>query len=78
MLRACLQEQYDLVPATIDFLPLGQDMNAGVYRVLSEQGTPYLLKIKSGSFYTPKSAENRAGCGKFPPTCRSPGAITTG
>lgn len=52
-LRACLQEQYDLTPATIDFLPLGQDTNAGVYRVLSEQGTPYLLKIKSGSFYAP-------------------------
>jgi spectinomycin phosphotransferase len=46
-----LQEQYDLVPATIDFLPLGQDTNAGVYRVMSEQGTPYFLKIKSGSFY---------------------------
>ncbi len=52
-LRACLREQYDLVPVTIDFLPLGQDTNAGVYRVLSEQGTPYLLKIKFGSFYAP-------------------------
>jgi spectinomycin phosphotransferase len=46
-----LQEQYNLAPATIDFLPLGQDTNAGVYRVVSEQGTPYFLKIKSGSFY---------------------------
>ena len=51
MLRACLQEEYGLVPATIDFLPIGRDINAGVYRVLSEKGAPYLLKIKSGEFY---------------------------
>ena len=61
-LRACLREQYDLVPATIDFLPLGQDTNAGVYRVVSEQGTPYLLKIKSGSFYTPSCLVPRYLC----------------
>src|SRR5947208_15211196 len=50
-LRACLQEQYRLIPATIDFLPIGRDLNAGVYRVLSEEGTSYLLKVKSGEFY---------------------------
>jgi spectinomycin phosphotransferase len=61
-LRACLQEQYDLVPATIVFLPLGQDTNAGVYRVVSEQGTRYLLKIKSGSFYTPSCLVPRYLC----------------
>ena len=52
-LRACLQEQYGLTPAKIDFLPVGQDTNAGVYRVVSEQGPAYLLKIKSGLFYAP-------------------------
>src|SRR5439155_708115 len=36
---------------TIDFLPIGRDMNAGVYRVLSEKGASYLLKVKSGEFY---------------------------
>ena len=51
MLRACLQEQYGLIPATIDFLPIGRDLNAGVYRVLSEEGTSYLLKVKFGEFY---------------------------
>ena len=50
-LRACLQEQYGLIPATIDFLPVGRDLNAGVYRVLSEEGTSYLLKVKPGEFY---------------------------
>jgi spectinomycin phosphotransferase len=52
-LRVCLQEQYGLYPVTLDFLPLGLDYNAGVYRVVSEQGTAYLLKVKSGSLYEP-------------------------
>ncbi len=52
-LRACLQEQYNLIPVTLEFLPRGLDYNAGVYRVVSEQGTPYLLKVKSGSLYEP-------------------------
>jgi spectinomycin phosphotransferase len=52
-LRARLQDQYDLVPVTLEFLPLGLDYNAGVYRVVSEQGTAYLLKVKSGSLYEP-------------------------
>lgn len=52
-LRACLQDHYDLIPATLEFLPLGLDYHAGVYRVVSEQGRPYLLKVKSGSLYEP-------------------------
>ena len=54
-LRACLQEQYGLTPAAIDFLPIGRDLNAGVYRVVSEEGAPYLLKAKSGEFYAASS-----------------------
>jgi spectinomycin phosphotransferase len=50
-LRACLQEQYDLYPVTLEFLPRGHDYNAGVYRVVSEQGTAYLLKVTSRSLY---------------------------
>jgi len=52
-LRACLQDQYDLYPVTLEFLPRGKDYHAGVYRVVSEQGTPYLLKAKSGPLYEP-------------------------
>jgi spectinomycin phosphotransferase len=52
-LRACLQEQYDLIPVTLEFLPLGLDYNAGVYRTVSEQGTPYLLKVTSRPLYEP-------------------------
>lgn len=50
-LRACLREEYGLVSATIDYLPIGRDLNAGVYRVVTEKGDPYLLKVKSGEFY---------------------------
>ena len=52
-LRACLQEQYDLIPVTLEFLPRGKDYNAGVYHVVSEQGTAYLLKVTSRSLYEP-------------------------
>src|SRR5438876_9308596 len=52
-LRACLQDQYDLDPVTLAFLPLGKDYNAGVYRVVSEQGTAYLLKVTSRPLYEP-------------------------
>src|SRR5689334_3407041 len=45
-LRATLQQAFDLIPATLEFLPLGLDYNAGVYRVVSEQGDAYLLKAK--------------------------------
>jgi spectinomycin phosphotransferase len=54
-LRACLQDQYDLSPITLEFLPRGRDYNAGVYRVVSEQGkgTVYLLKVTSRPLYEP-------------------------
>src|SRR5437762_10132651 len=52
-LRACLQDQYDLYPVTLEFLPRGHDYNAGVYRVVSEQGAADLLKVTSRSLYEP-------------------------
>src|SRR5881227_1755032 len=52
-LQACLQDQYDLSPIALEFLPRGRDYNAGVYRVVSEQGTVYLLKVTSRPLYEP-------------------------
>jgi spectinomycin phosphotransferase len=52
-LRACLQDWYGLIPTTFDFLPLGLDYHAGVYRVRSEQGSDYLLKVTSRPLYEP-------------------------
>ena len=53
-LRACLQEHYNLYPVTLEFLPLGLDYNAGVYRVVSDQGPVYLLKVTSRPLYEPR------------------------
>ena len=53
LLRACLQDQYAISAVTIEFLPLGLDMRAGVYRVVSAQGDVYLLKVKAGPLYEP-------------------------
>src|SRR5258706_16404173 len=53
-LRACLQDQYDLSLVTLEFLPLGHDCDAGVYRAVSERGTAYLLKVTSRPLYEPR------------------------
>src|SRR6266566_7000515 len=53
-IRACLQDQYDLSPVTLTFLPLGHDYDAGMYRVESEQGTAYALKVTSRPLYEPR------------------------
>jgi len=54
VLRAYLQDQYELGPVTLAFLPLGHDYDAGVYRAVSEQGTAYLLKVTSRPLYEPR------------------------
>jgi spectinomycin phosphotransferase len=50
-LRAICEEHYDLVDAALEFLPVGKDNRTGVYRTLSRQGIPYLVKVRSGPFY---------------------------
>jgi len=52
-LRACLHDEYGLNSVTLDFLPAGLDSDSGLYRVVSDSGACYLLKIKAGSFYEP-------------------------
>src|SRR4051812_24062794 len=47
-LRLCLQEQFNIAALEIEFLPLGLDSRAGVYRVVSQAGKVFLLKVKSG------------------------------
>lgn len=54
LLRTTLQDQYNLVPVTLEFLPVGLDYHAGVYRVVSEQGIAYLLKVTSRPLYEPR------------------------
>lgn len=48
-IAACLREKYGIAVAHLDFLPLGNDSNAWVYRVDAGGGV-YFLKVKSGYF----------------------------
>ncbi len=45
-----LREQYALRIERVNFLPIGADANAAVFRVDADDGTPYFLKLKRGDF----------------------------
>ena len=47
---ACLRDAYELNVETIIFLPLGADFNTAVYRVTTNNGSDYFLKLRSGEF----------------------------
>ena len=51
-LRAILQEEYGLIAVTFALIPQRLDFNAFVYRVVSNDGTRYLLKLTSMRQYT--------------------------
>lgn len=50
---ACLQEGFGLPVSRLDFLPIGNDATAWVYKVNGEDSCPYFLKIKKGVVYEP-------------------------
>jgi spectinomycin phosphotransferase len=43
-----LQEEYGLRIADLTFLPLGADMGTAVYRVFTQEGVTYFLKLRKG------------------------------
>jgi len=47
---ACLRDTYGIDVATIAFLPLGADFSTAVYRVTTNNGSDYFLKLRSGEF----------------------------
>jgi spectinomycin phosphotransferase len=47
-----LQHNYTLIVTSLDFLPIGNDASAWVYRVKTDK-QPYFLKVKKGSVYQP-------------------------
>jgi spectinomycin phosphotransferase len=53
VLHACLRERYDLVADTLEFLPRGYDYRAGIFRLVSESGSAYVLKVTSRPLYAP-------------------------
>lgn len=46
----CLQDDYGLPVAQVTFLPLGADVNTAVYRAAADDGRPYFVKLRWGSF----------------------------
>ncbi len=47
---ACIHDAYALDIIDVTFLPIGADINSAVYRLNTEDGTPYFLKLRSGDF----------------------------
>lgn len=47
---ACVQEEFGLHVVQVAFLPLGADQNTAVYRVVTDDETPYFLKLRRGVF----------------------------
>lgn len=45
---ACLRADYGIAAGDVEFLPLGYDPNAGVYRVTADDDIDYFLKVKQG------------------------------
>src|SRR5688572_6030039 len=45
-ITACLHRDYGIEPAAVEFLPLGFDFSAAVYRVTAADGRVYFLKIR--------------------------------
>ena len=47
---ACLRDEYGLNVVQVAFLPLGADRNTAVYRVVTDEETPYFVKLRRGIF----------------------------
>ncbi|HKV84587.1 MAG TPA: aminoglycoside phosphotransferase family protein [Ktedonobacterales bacterium] len=50
-LRAGLRDHFGLADVSLEFLPVGLDANAGVFRVLAARAGEFLLKVKRGPIY---------------------------
>ncbi len=49
-LLACLRDHYGLHITQVAFLPIGNDADTAVYRVVADDGLSYFLKLRSGCF----------------------------
>jgi len=49
-LLACLRDHYGLHITQITFLPIGNDADTAVYRVVADDGLSYFLKLRRGRF----------------------------
>ena len=49
-LRTDLQRDFGIRVTTLEFLPIGADGNAAVYRAMDDSGAPYFVKLRRGAF----------------------------
>lgn len=49
-LLVSLQQEYGISGASIEFLPIGADPDAAVYRAVAADGSPYFVKLRTGAF----------------------------
>jgi len=47
---ACLQDEYGLHVVQVAFLPVGADLNTAAYRAVTDNETPYFVKLRRGVF----------------------------
>ncbi|OHE77713.1 MAG: spectinomycin phosphotransferase [Verrucomicrobia bacterium RIFCSPHIGHO2_12_FULL_41_10] len=47
----CLKTDYGIAVATLTFLPIGADMNASVYKAVTQNGQSYFIKLKRSHLY---------------------------
>lgn len=52
-IAAGLREHFGITAAGLDFLPVGRDANAWVYRVTAADGAAYFLKVRRGKLNEP-------------------------
>lgn len=48
-----LREEYEIFVGALEFMPIGNDATAWVYRVRVDDGADYFLKVKWGAIYPP-------------------------
>jgi spectinomycin phosphotransferase len=46
----CAETEFELVVEQFEFLPIGADRDTAVYRLTSEDGKPFFLKLRRGEF----------------------------
>ncbi len=52
-IAACLRQDFGITAAGLDFLPVGRDANAWVYRVTGADGAAWFLKVRRGPINEP-------------------------
>lgn len=44
----CLNANYGIIATTLTFLPLGEDINASIYKAETREGQSFFVKLKRG------------------------------